>query len=139
MTSMMRVTALGALAGCVMLTGCTNPPGAASPDPLASSQYPRIAALEGLKSDLSYDTPVVDKEPGRPMTVTVPLRWRGSSQVNVQYRFLFFDKDRRPVGPDPAWRQMFLPARAQEFVTGTALAKEADDWRLEVRPSRGEQ
>ena len=64
---------------------------------------------------------------------------RSDKETNVQYRFLFFDHSGRPVGPDPAWQQIYLPARAQEFVTGTALAKEAVDWRLEVRPSRGEQ
>jgi len=139
MTTLIRAAALCALTGVFMLTGCTKPPGAASPDPLSADKYPRIAALEGLDRNLSFATPIIDDSPGGPLSVTVPLRWRSDKEINVQYRFIFFDAAGSPAGPDPAWQQTYLPARSQEFVTGAALAKEATDWRLEVRPSRGEQ
>ncbi len=139
MTTLMRAVPLCALAGLITLTGCSTKPGAASPDPLSASDYPRIAALEGLDRNLSFSTPIIDDSPNGPLSITVPLRWRNNKEINVQYRFLFFDAAGRPAGPDPAWQQTYLPALSQEFVTGAALAKEAVDWRLEVRPSRGEQ
>ena len=117
------------------VTGCNHAPGAATPDPLAASEYPRVAALDSFKGHLVYDTPVVSRPDDRPMSVSVPVRLTRSKEAQAQYRFIFFDQHGRPLEADPSWQFTFLPAKAQAFLEGSALEMKAMDWRLEVRPS----
>lgn len=129
------------VAGCLgvaVLAGCdtTKAPGEAQADPLLRAMYPKVAALEGLEDYLVFSEPSVELGSGRPLSVSVPIRARTDEQLNIQYRFEFFDRDGRPVQPAMDWRYLLLPGRAQRFLQGAALDTSAVDWRLEVRPAR---
>ena len=125
-------------AGVMMLAGCdtTKAPGAAGPDPLPATAYPKVAALEGLGDYLYSGKPVVDHGDGdAPLEVTVPLRLASDKAVRAQYRFIFFDEKGEPLRPRMNWRYQGLQPRAETFVSASATDPAAVDWRLEVRPA----
>jgi len=125
-----------------LVVGCeqdtAKPPGRIADDPLPSSEYPQVAVLEGLKGWLAAGKIV--EEPGPPLAVTVPVRaLTDNKDLNVQYRFFFFDEkgaplERDPHGPD--WHYMKMPSRSQVFMRANALDSNAKTWRLEIRPAR---
>jgi len=121
------------------LSGClrnrTMPPGEVLPDPISHRAYPQQVALEGLESYVVSGESTVQASQDQPLSVEVPLRAVSNKELSVQYRFLFFDKDRRLLKPQMQWRYTTL-TRAQQFVRGSALDTRAVDWRLEVRPAR---
>lgn len=125
--------------GCVLMGGCqtsTLPP-AAQRDPVGSENYPRVVILDGLQRWVVVDAPVVTKSERDPLRVTVPVRAvTRREELNVQYRFAFFDADGRPIEPSPAWRYERLPSKAQRFLEANALDQRAVDWRVDIRPAR---
>ena len=130
-----------ALAICLLsvgLTSCEDPikaPGGARLDPLHPNAYPQIVSLDGLEAYLGWDGPIVSRD--GVLKITAPVRAVTSYEdLNVQYRFVFFDKDGRPFDTEPIWRFKRLPSRTQVFIEGSALDGRAVDWRLEVRPAR---
>ena len=127
------------LAGTALAAGCNDPvkaPGAVGGDPLASSQYAKIAALEGLSPYIVMGTPP-RVETGPPMRVTCALRAATDyEELSVQYRYFFFNAAGVPLNPNPDWQYFRMPSRTESFFSGNALDKTAVDWRLEVRPAR---
>jgi hypothetical protein len=131
-----RAAAL-ALLTLTMVPGCHNnsSPGSVHADPLDPALYPKIAALQGLAPYLVMATPPrVDQGP--PMHVTCAIRAKTEyEEMNVQYRYIFFDASGRPLRDNPDWQFLRMPSRTETFFTGTAL-DHASDWRLEIRPAR---
>ncbi|MFO0833541.1 MAG: YcfL family protein [Phycisphaerales bacterium] len=121
-----------------ILLGACDPvkaPGAAKADPLPSAAYPQIVAAEGLSGYIAYDAPKVSAT--KPMEVTVPVRALTDNQdLNIQYRFSFFDQNGVPLNDNPDWRFLKLPSRNQRFLSGFAREQSAVDWRLEIRPAK---
>ena len=121
-----------------ILLGACDPvkaPGAAKADPLPSAAYPQIVAAEGLSGYIAYDAPKVSAT--KPMEVTVPVRALTDNQdLNIQYRFSFFDENGVPLNDNPDWRFLKLPSRNQRFLSGFAREQSAVDWRLEIRPAK---
>jgi hypothetical protein len=107
-----------------------------APDPLSSAAYPQIVALGDLGKYLAYDKPIVRREPGQPLDITVPLRLIHDNHVHAQYRYIFFASDGTPLAPQMDWRYVELPGRTQVMAQGAALDPNAADWRLEIRPAR---
>ena len=139
---MKRMTfALAMTLGAVLTIGCQNPqrgPGAAAPDPVPLSQYPKIAVIEDMHKHIVASPPIVTAEPDRPMRVSVPIRWTKDSDKAIDYRFEFFDAGGRMLQPDPGWRYTQLPPRAQVQLDGSATDTSAADWRLIIRPARSQ-
>lgn len=131
-TIMLTFAALG-IGGC---QGRVMAPGAGRADPILRDNYPAIVAEQDLDKFLFFSEPLVVVGPDQPMRVTVPVRLRSDTEVSAQYRFEFFDVQRRPLRPEPQWRFIRLPARTQVFMEGAALDTAAVDWRLIVRPAR---
>ncbi len=129
----------GLLGAAVAAGGCrtsTLPP-AAQRDPLPSENYPRVVILDGLQRWVVVDAPVVTKSERDPLRVTVPVRAvTQNEELNVQYRFAFFDADGRPLEPEPSWRYERLPSKAQRHIEANALDQRAVDWRVDIRPAR---
>ena len=127
--------------GLVLLAaGCrstdTSPPGAYS-DPVARANYPRVVMLDDLQQWVVVSEPIVTKGENTPLRVSVPLRaLTRYEELNVQYRFSFFDEVGRPIEPAPSWTYLRLPSKAQRIVEANALDQRAMDWRIEVRPAR---
>src|SRR5699024_6543989 len=96
--------------------------------------YPKIEARGDLEKKIYYGKPVVEHAAGRPLHVSVPVRSTRQDAIEAQYRFVFFAQDGRALTPEMDWRYIRLPARSQVFLQGTALNKEAVDWRLQIRP-----
>jgi hypothetical protein len=110
-------------------------PGSAQPDPLPPVMYPKIEAAEGLSGFLKFDEPKITSE--SPLGVSVPIRAATDFEdLNVQYRFIFFDVKGVPIDPDRPWKYTKLASRRQEFLMGNALDSNAKDWRLQIRPAR---
>lgn len=128
--------------GCVLLlmtiglVAChPKPPPAGQPDPFPARHYPQITVAEKLDEFVGFGPPnVID---GPPMTVAVPIRVLvDQGDLNVQYRFLFFDSAGRILNPDRDWKYMQLPPLTRMFMEGTSLGNDAAKWNLEVRPAR---
>lgn len=123
----------------VSMVGCrgsTLPPGGVA-DPLPRANYPRVVVLEGLQPYIAVTEPIVVKEEGRPLHVTVPLRAATRrEELNTQYRFVFLDEQGRTVPPEQNWKYIRLPSRAQRHLEANAVDDRAVDWRMEIRPAR---
>lgn len=127
---------------CLLLGACASDPakhpGSAQVDPLPGDQYPKIAALDGLSRWIAVSG--FEAEPPtatRPIQITTSVRAMTDGQeLNVQYRYMYFDNRNSPLNPNPDWQYVRLPSRAQVFLRGSAMDTSAVDWRLEIRPAR---
>ncbi|MDX2148626.1 MAG: DUF1425 domain-containing protein [Planctomycetota bacterium] len=123
-------------AACTLtLAACdtVKPPGGALQDPLPAQQYPQVVA-GSLQRWIGFDRPNEQRDPV--LSVTVPARaLTDGQQLNVQYRFFWFDASGRPADAEPTWRYMRMPSRTQVFFEGNALDNDAVNWRLEIRPN----
>lgn len=135
-----------ALAGAVALallvvlasaTGCSYGPYEGYEDEINPEDYPRIVASREIFRTLRFSPATVEPSTlSRPMRVTVPVRTTyRSTDLNVQYRFVFLDAAGRPIerSTQAQWRFVTLPPLNQVFLDGNALDLGATDWRLEVR------
>ncbi len=138
----MKRSAVGlmALLAMVVLVGCNRPiprkPGAVHGDPVAIENYPNVVAEGGLDDWLVISRATVRARDDQPMSVSVPVRNGSDRQINVQYRFEFFEADGRPLDTTARWRYMLMPSATQVFLEGAALDTSAVDWRLIIRPAR---
>ncbi len=126
-----------AVAGMLTVAGCqsTDPP-AARTEHISAAAYPPVTATGGLERVLAHDRAVIERSEAGAMTVSVPVRILRDKEIPVEYRFLFLDDRGRPLRPEGDWQYKVLPARTQQFLTGTALDQDVADWRLEIRPAR---
>ncbi len=137
---MTRMSMMTVATGALLLAGgcrtSTLPPGAQR-DPLPRENYPRVVVLDDLQRWVVVDAPIVTKSERDPLRVTVPVRAvTDHEELNVQYRFAFFDADGRPMDPEPSWRYERLPSKAQRMIEANALDQRAVDWRVDIRPAR---
>ena len=110
-------------------------PGSSTADRLPAAAYPQIVVQRDIEQYIVNGTPKVER--ANIMRVTVPIRLiTDHDDMNVQYRFLFLNKDNVPIGEEPGWRWMALSSRNQVFLQGNATDAGAQDWRLEIRPAR---
>jgi len=122
-----------------LLGGCYDPvqaPGAGMPDPLSADAYPQIVVTDKISDYMGFHKPVVNVEPGKPMSVVVPARLLKEYAINAQYRFIFFNNAGAPLEPQMGFQYIRMPARVQVFMKGAALDTNAVDWRLEIRSAR---
>lgn len=128
------------LAAASLLMACQHDPvkapGAGMPDPLFADEYPQIVVTDQIADYMGFHRPVVDVQPGKPMSVVVPARLINDYAINVQYRFIFMDSAGRPIEPVMGFTYMRMPGRVQQFMRGAALDTNAVDWRLEIRSAR---
>ncbi len=124
--------------GVVAVVGCERVyvPNAGLSGSHTSNPLPQVTALEGVGKDLVFGQPQVDRLPGDPMRVVIPIQARGDNDLAVQYRFLFFDESDAPLDQATGWQNMLLSAWVQRSMDGTAPNDQAKDWRLEVRPAQ---
>jgi hypothetical protein len=124
-------TVLGAV---LPLVACTYPPQEGRVDRVLPGEYPQVAVLEGLDDRVFVHD--VTENPGPPMSVTVYVRNnRSDGQDEIQYRFMFYDRDHRLIGGDPDWNFKFLPARTKVALSANAMDRGATEWNLEIRPA----
>ena len=137
-----HLSAVGlSLLGLGFFAGCQDhsevlAPGVVQADPLTPMLYPRIAALEGLQPYLVMANPP-RVETGPPLRVTCAIRaYTKHEELNIQYRYIFFDAAGIPLRNSPDWQFLRMPSRTESFFSGNALDSTAVDWRLEIRPAR---
>ncbi len=122
-----------------LLVACHDPvkaPGAGMPDPLHADEYPQIVVTDQIADYMGFHKPIVEVQPGKPMSVVVPARLINDYAINVQYRFIFFDSAGRPIEPGMGFQYLRMPGRVQQFMRGAAMDTNAVDWRLEIRSAR---
>jgi uncharacterized protein YcfL len=124
---------VGGMGGC---QDNVKAPGYVQQDPLPAEQYPRVDLDASLQTWLVSSTaPRV--VPGPPMAVTYTCRAKTDvEELNVQYRYLWFDKNGAPLNDNPTWQYKRMPSRSEVFFTGNATDSTAVDWRLQIRPAR---
>lgn len=128
-------TAVAGLAGCV--TNDNTPPGARL-DSVPAEAYPSIAIERPLQQFTAVDAAAIRLDrptDSAPLRVSVPLRSTAYEQMSVQYRYLWFDGEGRPL-TQSGWRFASLEPGLQLFLEGNATHLEAEQYRLEVRSAR---
>lgn len=123
-----------------VLGGCSNT-GTVPPAPRvdqAAGNYPNITVQDARLQNFIVISDV-NVNRGEMMKVNVALRldFTGDATSSVQYRFTFLDARGTPLASQSGWQLMDLPPRIQRFMTGVALDKGAEDWRLEIRAAQG--
>lgn len=134
-----RNCALLGLFTLALLAGCdkNTAPYSGREDPVSADMYPTRAVEGALQEALVFDDPRVTPSAGRrPLAVVQPLRNVEKYDINVQYRFEFFDAGMNPLPGATGWRFLNLPVRMQRFVEANAFDTRAVHWRLEVRSAR---
>ena len=136
----------GLLTCCVITTlfavACTNSDPIATPpaghdDPLPSRSYPRINASDGLDQWLFFgDAAVAEPSNSSPMQVEVSVRSRANDRIAVQYKFEFFDRNRKLLTRSESWQYVMMEPRLEHRFTGTSTHPDTEDWRLVVRSAR---
>lgn len=123
-----------ALVGGVQGCASTAPP-PARVDP-AGGGYPQITVEPQLQQWIVVDRPTVQM--GEVMKVTVPVRMdtNRSPEIAIQYQFTFVDANNVPLPTQSGWQMVTLPSRMRRELQGTALDRNAVDWRLEIRSGR---
>ena len=123
-----------------MLAGCYTPYGA-EPDRIPVAAHPKIVTIGWLSHDFfEFDAPAIKPEVGnQPMKITVSVRlkeWQWEKPIQCQYRFIYFDKDRMPLDPDPAWQFRQIEPRVATYLQGSAPDIGAVDYQCEIRQVR---
>ena len=85
-----------------------------------------------LRNDTAADTPQVFRDQAGLLHVTVPVRSVINKQLYVEYRAIFFDRDRQIVDRSP-WADKTLPANVPEYVSITATVPTADSFQIHFR------
>ena len=127
--------------GVVGLVGGFSTTGTMPPAPRAdqaAGNYPNITVQDARLRNFIVISDV-SVSGGELMKVNVALRldYTGDATSSVQYRFTFLDARGTPLASQSGWQLMDLPPRVQRFMTGVALDKGAEDWRLEIRSAQG--
>lgn len=123
----------------VLLAGCYAP-GAADPDRVPDSRYPRIVTLGWLDNDFFFAPPkVVEEHDGKPMMVSVDVRRKEPAwnrELPCQYRFIFLDKNGIALDPNPTWQFRMMEPKTKVILQASAPDTGAVDWRCEIRKNR---
>jgi hypothetical protein len=133
-TSLLLLATLSLLA----LNACDTSPPAMKPDTVAAGTYPRNVALDDLDEHVVLgETIVTPGTDAKPLFIQQPVRNLADYSVNIQYRFQFFDKNKRPLtNTNQGWRFAKLQPQVEEFLEGGAIDTNAADWRLQIRAAR---
>lgn len=118
------------------LSGCGNsvtPPIQGRQD-VYNSGWPTQVFLDStdLRNDTAVDTPSVVRDQAGLLHVTLPIRSVINKQLYVEYRVVFFDRDRQEIDRSP-WRDKTLPANVPESITITSATPQADSFQIHLR------
>ena len=132
------VCLVGLLAG----GGC-QPGSATAPSVAGGGRQPHAppanVTLLQLNGDLQAGAAIVRADAGpRLQHVTVPIRSLADHNLDIEYRFEFFDDGHRPTGGDWRWRPLRVGPRVEAQVDAAAPKTGAADWALTVRPRLAE-
>lgn len=127
------VLALGVVGGMQACVSTAPPPARVDP---AGGGYPQITVEPQLQQWIGVDRPIVTM--GEVMKVMVPVRMDSnrSPEIAIQYQFTFVDSRGVPLPVQSGWQMATLPSRMRRELMGTALDRNAVDWRLEIRSGR---
>jgi len=128
-----------ALALACALPGCDSvkaPPGVGR-DTIPYGAYPNVTATDDLHRRLGVDPPIVEAgTEERAMQVTVPVRSLSDTPMEIQHRFIFYDRLGREVRSNQGWVFQHMEPRLQVQMHAAALETAAVNWRLEIRLAR---
>jgi len=126
------------LAGLLTGAGCkadptTSPGAVAEPAPdAASSKNVTILALDDV---LAVGAAIVEGGDQTPLDrVIVPIHSVADRGLEIEYRFEFFDGERRPIDGVARWRSLHIGPRVHVQVEAAAPRTGAADWALTIRP-----
>jgi len=139
--TILRAT-LAILSLVVLTVGCSSPDTVMAPhtppaDPLPEGAYPNVVLLDDLQQVLVREQPnVTPASDIEPMRVRVPIRSVVDTNLNLEYRFIFYNDDRDQLTRNPTWQPLVLPRRVRRYVQANAIQLAATYWELEIRKRR---
>ena len=135
--SALALLSLG-LAGMLVLAGCRDTPQAeadivAAVRP-AEKRVPANVTLTGLAGEISVGQAIVGSiAAARPLHVIVPLHVNAERELEVAYRFEFFDADNQAVGGGSRWRRLRVGPGVDVQIEAHAPKTNAGNWTLTMR------
>ena len=133
MNRSMLIVAAGILAGAVGCANSVDEPITGRQD-LYRASDPTQVFLDSsdLRNDTAFDTPAVTRDANGLLHVSVPVRSVINKQLYIEYRVIFFDRDRQEIDRSP-WRDKTLAANIPDRVNVTSTSPRAESFQLHFR------
>lgn len=117
-----------------LIAGCgVRAPKTGRADPYAPHQI--HFASSGLENDTAVGAPVVSRDHGGLLFVSVPIRSAINKTLYVDYRTTFFDAAGQEVG-QTGWLSTTLEANTPQRVTVNSTTARASDFQIDFRYAR---
>lgn len=128
-----RIVMATAVLSAAMLAGCQNTsPVAGAPD--EAQVYPKVTLSQAsLQAALGFNTPTVTRSANDLMVVSYPVRARAEEALFIEYKFVWFDVNHRPIRPYMTWKAKRLEPRQPDYLEGSATSADAVDYNIQVR------
>ncbi len=128
---MTRVLLAPSLLIAFVLSGCVKAPIEGRQDPFSSSQI--MFASKDLKNKTAVGAPSVSRdEAGGILQVTVPIRAATNTQLYVDYRVTFFDRNNQRLN-QTGWFTKTLVPNVPDSVTVNSMGPSAADFQVDFR------
>jgi hypothetical protein len=126
---MIRLTPIAILA--LAIVGCVKPPIEGRLDPYESKQI--HFAQSDLRRRTAVGTPTAQRDDaGNILHVTVPVRAATDTELHVDWRVTFFDRNGQLLN-QTGWNTKTLAPNTPDYITVNALGPRAADFQLDFR------
>jgi len=132
---MKKLLAMGLVALGLLAAGCEGP------IPAYQDQNETVQVHltgYGLQDQIRVTPPKPERVGAGQLKVTVQLYNRTGSDLSLDYKYFFTDKNGVQVETpiSTGWEFVKIPPRGYQAITFTSLSAAAEDFRVELRPAR---
>jgi uncharacterized protein YcfL len=115
----------------ISLAGCTDPI-PAEQETLA--EYPQVHVDSySLQNDIVVQPPIPSRVGAGQLRVDIPIRNKTDSDLNLDYKYYFTDKNGVQVEHDTSWQAIRIPRKGIDQIEFTSLTPAPADFRVELR------
>ncbi|HSI34638.1 MAG: DUF1425 domain-containing protein [Phycisphaerae bacterium] len=86
-----------------------------------------------LRENTLFEPPMVTRDPGDLLRVTVPVRVTGDKRLHVQYRATFVDRNGQPLPGMTGWARQTLTPGARDLISFNSTSAQANGFHVEIR------
>jgi hypothetical protein len=131
MTKSVMIVLTGAVLG-LAVVGCSRvrPPVQGRLDPYAPPQV--TFADSAMKDRTAVGTPILTRDEGGLLHVTVPFRSAEERQIYIDYRITFVDRNGQVLSQS-AWMPKVLTPNVPDQIQANSMSPQAADFQLDLR------
>ena len=128
---MIRTISLSLLLALVLATGCVKPPIESRLDPYEAKQV--HIANPDLRRQTAVGIPTAQRDDaGSILHLTVPVRAATNTELHVDYRVTFFDRNGQVLS-QTGWFTRTLAPNVPDYITVNAMGPRAADFQMDFR------